>query len=209
VSLRASGNLLFVAADAGGLVIYNVASPSSPSLLAQLKPVSNVADVFVEGNLAFLASLTDGLVVVDVSDASRPALLGQVSLDWGPPRYASALAVAAQNGILYIGTMEGIVFGFDYQKPTHPRLVSLSLYGDDTLATPFVQGFAFSQNQAFVAGGLIADQMDISQPRNTIELYLTPPELRSTPAASSSVRAAARSGSLPARFVPKYQYFTQ
>jgi hypothetical protein len=209
VSLQASGSLLFVAADAGGLVIYNIADPSSPNLRGQLKPASKIADVFVEGNLAFLAALADGLAVVDVSDPSHPALLGQVRVDWGSPAYASALAVAARNGIVYIGTTEGIVFGFDYRTPARPRLVSLSQYGDYIYiqTPPFVQGFAFSQNQAFVAGNIVADQMDISQPRNTIGLYLTPPELRSPPTPASSAQLSARSGSPRLRIVPRYLYF--
>ncbi len=130
-------------------------------------------------------------MIADISNPSQIKQISQTTLEsYAPFPYESdagprsvALAVTTQNGIAYIGTANsaGLVFGFDYSKPTNPRLVSMAAYGEfiDTL----ISGFSFLGNDIYVAGALGADtgivQAHNSAPRNAIDLYYPPLALRS------------------------------
>jgi hypothetical protein len=72
--------------------------------------------------------------------------------------------------------MYGVVFGFDYRQPAHPRLVSAAFYGNAIVES--VLAFAFSGSQIFVAGDMsydLAYEADITQPRNFIRHMCSPP----------------------------------
>ena len=90
---------------------------------------------------------------------------------FGYSNFSSAL----NNGIAYVGTtntLYAMVFGFDYRVPGYPRLVSAMGYGDSL--DQAVLTFGFYQSQMFLGGSLISvptRQVDISQPRNVINLY--------------------------------------
>ena len=70
------GDLLYVAAHAFGLRIYDVSSPASPTLIGKLE--AGFVDAFaveVDGTRAHVADGGGGLKLVDVSDPTAPQLL--------------------------------------------------------------------------------------------------------------------------------------
>jgi hypothetical protein len=99
----------------------------------------------------------------------------------GGPR-SIALSVVIQSGIAYFGTVNsgGLVFGFDYSQPSVPRLIAMTLYGEQL--SSLISGFGFYGSDIFVVGSLGADtgvvQADNFAPRNVIELYYPPLALR-------------------------------
>jgi hypothetical protein len=173
--LRASGSLLLIADDAAGLLTYGISNPTQPVLLSQYQPSSATEDVAIDGNLALIAATDGGLIVADLKNPAAPTLLGQARIDslscFFDCLNPAALSVSIYGGIAYVGTTGTAyaeVFGFDYRLPANPRLVSLMTYGgalDDA-----VLDFAFYQSEMFSGGTLFA-LADISQPRNTINLF--------------------------------------
>jgi hypothetical protein len=184
-----SGNLLLVADDVGGLLLFNIATPAHPALLSQLAlpgAVGAAGDIAVDGNLVLLAAADAGLLVVDISNPAAPALLGQAKLDLpqfygGPGTPVLAATIAVHDSIAYVGALQNnaTLFGFDYRQPAHPRLASLASYAfgtDDSLLTLRVAG-----NSLFIGGSLESlnpiFQTDLTQPRNVINTTLLPPVL--------------------------------
>jgi hypothetical protein len=172
VTLRTAGSLLFIADNTAGLLTFGISIPSNPMLLSQFQPSSAVEDAAIDGNLALLAAADGGLVIADLTNPAKPLLVSQVRLDaltcfsdcYGP----AGISVAIHDGLAYLGTANTVyerVLGFDYRTPTHPRLVSTAAYGD--AVDQGLLSFAFSQAEMFVAGR----QIDVSQPRNVINLY--------------------------------------
>jgi len=185
VNMTVAGNLLLVADNTAGLLTFSIAVPSSPVSLSQFQAPGSSAtnDVAMDGNDALVAATDGGLVIVDLSTPSKPNLVSQINLSTvacmnacdvsaGPP---AAVSIGVNNGIAYVGgvgTIYGMVFGFDYRVPAYPRLVSSMGYGG--ALDEEVLNFGFYQTQMFVGGfigAVAARQVDISQPRNVINLY--------------------------------------
>ena len=196
-----SGKLLLVADDVGGFLLFNIATPAQPALLAQLAlpgALGAAGDIAVDGNLVLLAAADAGLLIVDISNPSAPVLVGQAKLDLpqlygGPGTPVLATTIAVHDSIAYVGAAQNnaTLFGFDYSQPAHPRLVSLSSYAfgtDDSLLTLCVAG-----NSLFVGGSLESlnpiFQADLTQPRNVINTALLPPVLVPPIPAVSLVKA--------------------
>jgi hypothetical protein len=172
VTMRTAGSLLFIADNTAGLLTFGISIPSNPMLLSQFQPSSAIEDAAIDGNLALLAAADGGLVIADVSNPAKPLLVSQVRLDtltcfsdcYGP----AGISVAIHDGLAYLGTANTVyerALAFDYRTPTHPRLVSTASYGG--AVDQGLLSFAFYQAEMFVAGR----QIDVTQPRNVINLY--------------------------------------
>jgi hypothetical protein len=193
------GTLLFVADRIGGLLIFDVSSASNPTLVSKLSVSPAVIGIQVDGTLAFLAGLESGLVIVEVTNPVQPNIVSQTPLDSYDPFDAGislflnrASAIAIVNGIAFVGAMNfdpsvppnngnGMVYGFDFKQPSHPRLVSLCAEAN-TVSGGVTSLFATAAS-LFVSGpqvGLI--EIDAAQPRNTVNLFYPPTALRPNPA---------------------------
>lgn len=83
------GDLLCIAADQAGLLIYDGTDLATPVPLASYNSPGETWEVVIDGTNAFIADGSAGLAAVDISDPGSPALLD--SLD--TPGNARALAV--------------------------------------------------------------------------------------------------------------------
>jgi hypothetical protein len=70
------GDLAAVALSDSGVRFLNVASPESPSLIADWRGTKFVADVALSGGKAFIAANMDGVAVVTLVDGKSPRLDG-------------------------------------------------------------------------------------------------------------------------------------
>jgi hypothetical protein len=212
IQLANSGNILLVADRTGGLLLFNVSVPSNPVLVAQVSVSPAVMGVQADGNLALLAALESGLVIVDFTNPSQPAIVSQTPLDSYDPFTSLSLisnrasSVAAANKIAFVGALNfdpsdlpnngnGMVYGFDYSRSQHPRLVSLS--AQSNVVAGGVTSLLTTGANLFVSGynvGII--QLDAAQPRNTINLFYPPNALRPAPAPAPPLPAAVSSGGL-------------
>lgn len=156
----AYGDHAYVTADAD-LLVFDVASPESPSLVAELyTPCSGHRDVSVSGAYAYLAAWTS-LEVVDISDPAQPLVVGACQ--------DAGVSVSVEDGYAYC-SRDGlnIVNVSDVFHPTLSGTYAADLYGLRIL----VQGdYTFSLHQVgfYVfdvhnksAPELIADYRDIN-----------------------------------------------
>jgi hypothetical protein len=194
VQMVLDNSLLLVADRNGGLMTFDVSNPSDPILVSQLIVPPSVFGVQVDGTTVLLAALESGLVVVDLSNPSIPKIVSETQLDSDDPFEAGlsgfrsrAVTVSVSDKIAFLGINNmdpngldngfGSVYGFDYSRPSNPRLVSSARF------TPAENG---TVNSVLVAGtNLYASgfavgilQVDISNARNLIDLYYPPSSLR-------------------------------
>jgi hypothetical protein len=192
IQIRISGMRMFVADSTAGLLIFDISSPSAPALLSSTQPSSNVFGVAVDGNLALLAAWEGGIVIVDCTDPAHPLVKGQAKLDTIDPFKTvtaellnHAAAITLSNGIAFIGVDNfdpnlnngnAAIYGFDYRQPSAPRLVSLTASG--TILRNGIITIAANGSRLFAGGDIAVFQMDITKPRNTINLFFLPDSLR-------------------------------
>jgi LVIVD repeat len=161
--------------------------------------IALAADVTVVGQTAFVAADIDGLDIFDISNPASPALLSKTALSRIDPFYndnpmSEALSVAANNGLIYVGTLNdnGIVFGLDCTNLVFPRIVSIYAYGD--FIETWVGVMLFSGSDIFVGGSLgftyPFTQADISQPYDNIDQDFPPLGLQSIPPVGQVRRSA-------------------
>ena len=216
--MRTNGTRLFVADSTAGLLIFDISVPSAPALLSSTKPSSNVLGVALDGNLALLAAWEAGIVIVDCTDPAHPVVTGQAKLNtidaFGTAEelLSHAAAITVNAGIAYIGVDNfdpnippnngnATIYGFDYRRPNAPRIVSLSSSG--SLIEQGILTMTSSGSSLFAGGDIATFQMDITNPRNTINLFFLPDSLRPPVLLNSLSRAkrAARPQSM--RFIPQ------
>jgi hypothetical protein len=78
---RATGPLVYVAADRFGLGILEVSTTGAPVLRGSLKTPGQAKNVAVSGTRVLVADALSGLDIVDVSNPTKPVLAGSVFLD--------------------------------------------------------------------------------------------------------------------------------
>ena len=193
IQMVVNGTLLLVADRTGGLLTFDVSMPSQPVLASQLAVPPAVFGVQADGSLALLAALETGLVVVDLSNPSLPQIVSETAFDsddpFDPgfsPLKNRAAGVVVRNRIAFVGVSNfdpssydgnGAVYGIDYGRPQHPRLVSYALYAS-AIAGDITSLFTTGTN-LFVSGDVVGlIQVDITNPANTINLYYPPDSLR-------------------------------
>jgi len=194
IQMRIAGTRLFVADGPSGLLIFDISSPGAPALLSSTTPSTNVVGVALDGNLALLAAWEAGIVIVDCTDPVHPVVTGRAKLDTIDPFKTvtaellnHAAAITLSGGIAYIGVDNfdpnsppsngnATIYGFDYRQPNEPRLVSLSASG--TVVRNGIITIAANASSLFAGGDIAIFQMDITNPRNTINLFYLPDSLR-------------------------------
>ncbi len=95
------------------LQVLDLSNPSSPVVTATVPVSGQIYQLSVSGDYLYAADYRAGLRVFDISDPGQPIEVGR------PPSPASALAVEASAGRVYVGGAKGLsVFGTS--SPTEP-----------------------------------------------------------------------------------------
>ena len=82
-SVFVSGSYAYITGSSGGLKIFNISNPTTPSSVGQFSDGEWASDVFVVGDYAYLECFSqdsngfDGLKIVDISNSTDPELIGQ------------------------------------------------------------------------------------------------------------------------------------
>jgi len=121
------GNLLYIATD-DGMQIYDVTSPSSPTLLSEyLNSLSfRYPSVSVNGTYAYLAGLFRGMFIIDITDTNNPQF---VSRTYNEGDTIQAIEV---GNYVYTADDDGGVEIFDISTPSSPHEVgNYSYVGSD------------------------------------------------------------------------------
>ena len=107
-----SGNRLYLADGANGLLICDVTAPDQPILLGRAA-VSNALRTRLFGNRAIVAGGSAGFFIIDISNPSAPVILGSVNT----PGFTVDAAIKDQ--IAYIGDQNSLRI-YDISNPAAP-----------------------------------------------------------------------------------------
>lgn len=107
-----AGELAYVAADFGGMVIVDVRDPARPRELGRFTGPGDVCAVAVAGKVAYVADYTGGVSIVDVGDPRRPRALGE----WDEGMVGEV--AVGEGGSLYVAM--GTLTEVDASTPRRP-----------------------------------------------------------------------------------------
>lgn len=142
ISIATAGNYLYLGRQNNSgyeFFIFDVTTPSSPTLLSKLATGDTANGVAVKGNYAYIASSDNAgeLTVIDISNPSVPTIATKFDLTAGNSGNANsdALAVLVDSGnYLYLTRAASAgkeFYVFDISTPTAPTIAgSIDLNGD-------------------------------------------------------------------------------
>jgi len=119
--LATDGSLL-AAAGRTHAVLYNLYTPSSPTLEATITTADETVDVALADNHLYLAERDEGLRIFDVSDPGSPALAASI-----PAVRDSVEFVIVRNDTMYY-TDGSLVNVYDVSDPASPRKITDHLF---------------------------------------------------------------------------------
>jgi hypothetical protein len=169
------GQLVFVAALQGGLIVLDRQNPAEPRFLGSAPPRQWAVAVAVAGQHAFVADWDAGLSVYDVSVPASPRLVGQAATlgkAWDVVVEGSTVLVADEGAGLLV---------FDVRDPTRPVLIERRWTYGACHAISAADGLAFSRDERL--------GVDL--------IHLTPPLSDAVVASSTEIRATVPPGLTP------------
>jgi hypothetical protein len=155
VKVKVQNSTVYAASSAGGLLVINASTPSSPSLVATLPPAgassASTISVAVSGTYAYLANYVAGLGIVNVSVPSAPSLTSCL-LDWfSGYKIATTPTLAVIAGIHYVDG--GLLSSNGLRVLSIQSSSSPSVLGELDSATQAFNGVAMNGAYAYVASG--------------------------------------------------------
>lgn len=154
IGMQWHGNLLFVAANSGGLVIMDAGDPTQPAELSRFDPATSVRSVLVyDDTTLLLACSSGGLKVLDVTDPTSPALISELDLG----SYADNLVVTGTRCFVG-GFFDSDLVEVDLSDLAAPSIAAV---------TPQAGGassMAVHQGQLWLAGSSTINVLDLGPP---------------------------------------------
>lgn len=100
---------LLLAAGSDGLIVVDIADPTTPTVVGRYRDIDDARDIALDGDTAFVAAGKAGVRVLDISDPRSPTPMGS------QPAADCASQVIVANGRLYVGDAYGglFIFGID------------------------------------------------------------------------------------------------
>ncbi len=149
------GNYAYTASN-NGLIIYDISSPSSPSVAGISTPtVRYPRKVLLNGGLAYLTGQDLGIVTVDISNVAAPVVLNST-----PERGYGSDMFLAGNVLLHTGSDEGLNL-YNMTDPSMPTFIT-AFNTEGSAQGVFAQG-----NYAFVGDFFKGPKvLDFSDPTN-------------------------------------------
>ncbi len=131
--------------NADELYIYDISTPSSPTLLGALDVGADVYGIDVEGDYAYLATAANNreLDVIDVSTKTSPVRVGSLDLT----QRNDAFSVSVSGNYAYIGRDAGReeeFFVIDISTPSSPFEVGAYEFGEDINAVVVSGSYVFA-----------------------------------------------------------------
>jgi len=114
------GDTAYLANGRGGLLVLDIATPDSPSVIGSLQinglegaALDEACMIEVAGDTAFLALNTGAILLIDIATPESPNILS--TLDLGD----EARWIESENDVLYVGNQNGVRW-FDISVPENP-----------------------------------------------------------------------------------------
>ena len=173
----AVGTRVFVADWLYGMRVYDVSTPSAPTMIGTLDTPGSPGGITVDGTRAYLAEGTDGgaLRVIDVTNPAQPVELGAVPT-------SKAMDVEVRGTVAYVA--DESLFepgGLRILNVTNPSAITqLGMYN---LECTSARDVALVGNTAVVAcGGDDFHFVDITNPANPTRIAVVHPEVETSAA---------------------------
>ena len=168
------GNLVFIAANTGGLVIFDISDPAKPNLLSRLNTPGVANDITIYGHHAYIAAAAAGLLIVNIADPLNPELLEQIDTT------GNASGVFVNGSYLYLADADdwtpsptdGLLI-FDLANPSLPMLLGQFQNGQGFRSVVVRNNLAYAA--AFNSGFYIIDVTDSANPKELSFLPLERP----------------------------------
>ena len=161
-----AGNLLYVAAGANGLEIYDITDPAAAQFLGSYNTTGFARQVLVSGTTAYVADTGGGIVSLNVANPSQVTLL-DVEMP-GTEAQSYGVYMALKGSVLFVAGYQSGLVAFDVSNPA--AMVVLSALkvvpGEDTDMENVVE-LVLKGNYAILsdfAYGYVA--VDVSNPRS-------------------------------------------
>lgn len=135
-AMTISGDYLYLADYSGGLKIYNISTPSTPSSTGAIV-TGSIRKVVIYGNYAYVAD-TSAVDIIDISDKYNPSSVGTISFFMSGVRQlyvdGSVLYVTYDTGACSGNCPATSMRSYSLASPTAPSLldtVSVGYYNTD------------------------------------------------------------------------------
>ena len=153
IDVKIVGNYAYCA-FVDGLVVLNISSPASPSLVGQLYLHGSGIGIDVSGNYAYLADGDSGFQIIDVSNPANPTLAGSYDTP------SDAYDVFVLGNYAYVADDYSGLQIIDVSNPANPTLAG-------SYETHYAWGVFVLGNYAYVADGYTGLQIiNVSNPAN-------------------------------------------
>ncbi len=118
--LKVSEGYVYVAENAGALVVVNAANPSAPYEVGRLALGEQIQVICVQDGLAFLGDWASELLIVDIHDPANPRLLSKLRLTQG----ASIVQGVVVDSQYAYCTANGRLHVVDVTDPSAPHKIA-------------------------------------------------------------------------------------
>jgi len=136
-------NRAYVAADAQGMVIYDISEPTTPTLLSHTGSPRYAKNIALSGDYAFVASDTAGLRIHGIANSSSPTFVGSYDIAGYPG--PTAYDVVVRDDYAYVAFGESGLVILDISSPDTPLLVGSCDTPNEAM------GIAINGDYAYVA----------------------------------------------------------
>jgi hypothetical protein len=155
----ANGNV-YVAYGTAGLRIFDVATPSQPTVLATLPLGGESRNVVVKGNYAYVAAYDSGVYYADVTNPASPVRLGQINT-------SRARGIALGGNYVYVATRDSGLVILDVTTPASPTWLT-NVRGLD------IENVAASGNLVALSTWSELRLFDVTNPATPVTKGVTP-----------------------------------
>ena len=157
----------YVANESAGLRIFDVSTPTNPTLVSTLAfPFNeNARGVAVSGSFAYVSTFFGNLFVVDISNPATPTIAASQS---SPGMQGGQMTLSA--GFAYVAAFASGLVIFDVRDPLHPfHARTLATTVNDALSVAVDGNFAYvgedAQPSTLMLGGVL-NVIDVTIPAN-------------------------------------------
>lgn len=134
------GNYAYTA-DQGGLMIYDVSTPTSPVWIGQVTALDDAEDFVIANGYAYLVEDYSGLEIMDLSNPTAPVSVGSVNT----PDRAARVAVVGDHAYVADGWSGGVI-DVDVSDPSNPQILGSYIMPLSATGVAVAGGYAYASD---------------------------------------------------------------
>jgi cyclophilin family peptidyl-prolyl cis-trans isomerase len=120
------GNRMWVANSTGGIEVYDITNPGTPTQLKTFTLLNTSAqkvqarDIEIVGNTAVVTTTSGGTYIVDIANLNSITTKSRIVFDSGDAANSAALQVQAVGNIVYVTEFTNGLSAYDVSNPASP-----------------------------------------------------------------------------------------